>query len=102
MKVYKPKTMATAFGLIGFSQNYDIYLGYVQGNDVSHIPLGKVALSIKIKKGRKLVLGTIEAVPESSPEYGLSWNFLFRPKNQYQVDKLKSIKPELFPASLGF
>ena len=103
MKVYKPKTMATALGLIAFAQTYDVYLGNIRNNEVSHIPLGKVAISVKIKKGKRLlVLGTIEAVPESNPQYGLSWNFMFRPKNQHQIDKLKNSKPDLFPASLGF
>jgi hypothetical protein len=52
-------------------------------------PCGNVALALKKGKKRILVKGFVEAVPNSSPEFGLTWEWYFKPKNENQLEKLK-------------
>ncbi len=52
------------------------------------LPLGKVSLSIKVGKRRRLVSGRITSEMEDDSQFGLSYRNYFTPNNPQKMDLL--------------
>lgn len=98
MKVVKVKNLYPGNHAATGSLGRNFYLHTESQKDKPIYPLGLVTISLPFKKGkRKLVKGYITAKPYTSQHLiGLHYEILFRPSNQYQLDKLKVLNPELF------
>src|ERR1700744_3170016 len=89
VKVFKVKTVLPGH-VSRWGGPDDYFLCSVRGSDREPYPLGKVVLSLRWRKGRRrLVRGEVKAEPDSHPEYGLSWDYLFTPSNACQMSKLE-------------
>jgi hypothetical protein len=76
----------TRFYRIFDSDSYD-----VQCWPRESIPSGKLSVSIKIGKKRKLVAGKMDAIPESCPGLPLMWRYVFKPNNPKKMNALLEV-----------